>query len=125
MHEEQHELVIDADVDGLRLDQAVAARLPQYSRAAIRRWIDAGQVALNGAAVKPRVRVRSGDNVVVNARLDASEALRPQAVAFDVVHADDNLLVVAKPAGKKATKKTAAQRSTKKVTKKRAPKKKA
>ena len=37
-----HILDLPASAAGLRLDQALAAALPQYSRARLQRWIRAG-----------------------------------------------------------------------------------
>ena len=94
-----HEIEIAADVAGMRLDQALAAHFPQYSRSQIKSWIDAGDVRLNAAGCRPKTTVSLGDRVRMTARLAASAALEPQAVAFEVVYDDETLIVVDKPAG--------------------------
>ncbi len=96
---QHHELTVPEEFDGARLDQALAGLLAQYSRSALKHWIEAGDAALNGAPARPRARVRSGDRVSVTATLDAAEAHLPQAVRYDVLHSDDDLVVVDKPAG--------------------------
>ena len=96
---EQHALVLPPEVDGLRLDQALAQVLEQYSRSMLKDWIDAGQVRLNGAPTRPRARVAAGDRVEVTATLAAAGELAPQAIDFTVVHADPALIVIDKPAG--------------------------
>jgi len=84
---------------GRRLDQVLAELYPQFSRSRIKAWIEAGRVLVDGVAVRPREPVVGGERV----RIDAEEAVEtrvaPQAIALDIVHEDDDLLVVNKPAG--------------------------
>ncbi|MFM7433916.1 MAG: S4 domain-containing protein, partial [Gammaproteobacteria bacterium] len=56
-----------ADDAGERLDVVLARRLPQYSRARLQRWIDAGRVLVDGAVPARRVLVRAAQQ----ARIDA------------------------------------------------------
>ena len=98
-HAEHHRLRLPAAVDGLRLDQALARVLTQYSRSALKQWIDRGQVTLNGEPARPRTCVRTGDQVHVAATLDYTAALAPQPVEFTLVFADSDLIVIDKPAG--------------------------
>lgn len=95
----RHEVLVDEGLAGLRLDQALARALPQYSRARIRRWIEAGQVRAGGEARRPRDRVRAGEKLELAAMLAPVLGDRPEPIALDVVHADDALIVVNKPAG--------------------------
>ncbi len=95
----QHELQIPDELAGLRLDMALARLLPEYSRSRIKAWIASGQVTRNGAACKPREPVEAGDAIVVAATIETAVAPRPQAIALDVVFADDSIIVVNKPAG--------------------------
>ncbi|MGH8274831.1 MAG: 23S rRNA pseudouridine(1911/1915/1917) synthase RluD [Gammaproteobacteria bacterium] len=95
----RHELIADENLAGLRLDQALARALPEYSRTRIRRWIEDGEVTVEGAPARPRDKLRAGDRVVLTARLEPVVADRPEPIALDVVHADRALLVVNKPAG--------------------------
>ena len=95
----QHELRIPDALTGLRLDAALAQLLPEYSRSRIKAWIVSGQVTVNGAACKPRETVHGGDAIVVDAVIETVVAPRPQAIALDVVFADESIIVVNKPAG--------------------------
>jgi 23S rRNA pseudouridine1911/1915/1917 synthase len=87
---------IPPDAAGERLDVALAAHAG--SRAAAQRLIDAGQVTVDGERRPKRHLLRGGE--VVAWELQREEA--PAAVAdapFEIVHADEHLLVVDKPAG--------------------------
>ena len=93
-------LVIDAGCAGLRLDQALARLLPEYSRNRLSTWIKNGRVALDGATPSQRQKVWGGEILVVRPALDAETlAFRPEDIPLDIVYEDDTLLVADKPAG--------------------------
>ena len=96
---EHHRVELPAAVDGLRLDQALARVLSQYSRSLIKQWIDSGQVTRRGVAIKPRAPARAGDIIDVIATLDATAELAAQAVDFELAHVDEQVIVVDKPVG--------------------------
>jgi 23S rRNA pseudouridine1911/1915/1917 synthase len=84
---------------GRRLDQVLAKHLPDFSRGRIQGWIDAGMVLLDGRPTRRRARVLGGEQVRIRARLPALATHAPEPMALVVVHEDDHLLVVDKPAG--------------------------
>lgn len=90
---------MDETLAGLRLDQGLARALPEYSRSRIRQWIDAGDVTVDDARAKPRARLRAGEKILLAARLAPVIADAPEPIALDIMHEDDALLVVNKPAG--------------------------
>ena len=95
-----HTLTLPPDAAGRRFDAALARVLPQFSRARLRAWIDAGRVAVDGRVAAPTARVHGGEEVVVHATADPREmAFLPEAIALSIVAEDDTLLVVDKPAG--------------------------
>lgn len=85
---------------GLRLDQALARLLPGESRSRLARLIEEGHVTVDGAAAASRRKMKSGEAVDVAMVARPSQAAhRPEAIALAVVHEDDDLLVIDKPAG--------------------------
>lgn len=95
-------LVVPAALDGARLDRALAALMPDVSRAELARWIDAGRVALEGEAKAPRpaTKVREGAVVRAEPLPPATTDLTPDpSVPFAVLFEDEALVVVDKPAG--------------------------
>ncbi len=94
-----HALTIPVELAGLRLDQALARLLPDYSRSRLKEWIEAGRVSVENRTPRPRDPLSGGERVVVNAEMPAAETVTPQAIDIDIVHADDSLLVVNKRAG--------------------------
>ena len=94
-----HSLVLPAGVAGLRLDQALARSLPQYSRARLQGWIDAGAVLVDGRRLRAKDKVLGGEQIEVAARLEADTRVTPEAQPLTVVHQDRALFVINKPAG--------------------------
>jgi 23S rRNA pseudouridine1911/1915/1917 synthase len=92
--------VLPPSATGQRCDAALAQALPQYSRSRLRAFIDAGRVAVDGAAAVATRRMRGGEEIVVLATPEpASTAYAPEPIDLAIVHEDDTMLVVDKPAG--------------------------
>jgi 23S rRNA pseudouridine1911/1915/1917 synthase len=94
-----HEFELPATAAGERFDVALAAALPQYSRARLQQWIRGGAVRLDGRVVLPRARLHGGERVRVQAEFTAATAVAAEAIALNIVHEDEALLVIDKPAG--------------------------
>jgi 23S rRNA pseudouridine1911/1915/1917 synthase len=94
-----HALQLPAEYAGLRLDQALARALPQYSRARLQSWIEAGAVQVDGRAPRAKDKVLGGENVQIEARLETQSTVAPESLPVDVVHQDRALFIVNKPAG--------------------------
>ena len=91
---------IPVSLAGLRLDQALARLLPDESRSRLARLVAEGQVRVDGAQAPGKRKVKSGESVEVRLAPRVEEsAFRPEAIALDIVHEDDDVLVVNKPAG--------------------------
>jgi 23S rRNA pseudouridine1911/1915/1917 synthase len=94
-----HRLDLPASAAGLRLDQALAAALPQYSRVRLQHWIRSGAVRVQGRSARPRDRVQGGEQVVVEAAFALESAIPAQALPLDIVHEDEAVFVLNKPPG--------------------------
>ena len=94
-----HRAVIPESLAGSRLDQALACLFKDYSRTAIKSWIEQGQVRVNTRVPKPRDRVAQGDEIALTARFETDDGLEPQAVAYEVIFSDAEVVIINKPAG--------------------------
>ena len=87
----------------MRLDVFVAAELgPEFSRAQAARMIKAGLVRLNGVPGRAADAVRAGDKIEIenpSALPAETSRIDADAPAIEVLHADDEIVVVNKPAG--------------------------
>jgi 23S rRNA pseudouridine1911/1915/1917 synthase len=95
----RHEAVVPLSAAGRRFDQALAEMFPDYSRSRLTAWIKAGAVTLDGAPVVPRHLLKGGEHVRLEAELETEVSSAPEAIALDIVHEDEHLLVLNKPAG--------------------------
>ena len=90
---------IAGDAIGWRLDRALAAALPTLSRERLKALISSGGVVgPTGLVRDPAVKALAGDYrvTVPEPKPAHNEA---QAIALEIVHEDEHLLVVDKPAG--------------------------
>ena len=88
---------------GQRLDRALADLFPEYSRSRLQDWLKAGHLQVDGMSPAPRTRVAGGESVMLDAgvaeMLDPTLDAGPEEVDFRIVHEDEAILVVDKPAG--------------------------
>ena len=89
-----------AEDAGKRLDQYLAGRLTETSRARIQRLVSAKKVLVNGVPAKPSLRLRGAEQITILGAIE-SPALRaiPEEIPLDIVYQDQDLAVVNKPAG--------------------------
>ena len=93
--------VVPPGVVGQRLDVVLAAVWPQYSRARLQDWLRAGRVKVDEmVASDTRRRTFTGERLELDPDAPAPDTVHaPQDIPLDIIHEDDTLLVVSKPAG--------------------------
>ena len=97
---EQLKVLVDAKLDGQRIDLALTAVLTWRSRASIHRLIDGGFVHLDGREVPASRRVRTGETIVVEIPPNPTVNPDPGAnVSFPVIYEDAWMIAVDKPPG--------------------------
>ena len=85
---------------GVRLDRVLARLVPQYSRSRIQQWIEAGLVSVDGGPARAKDTVYGDETVVLQPQaVPEEQAFRPEPMALPVVHEDQDILVIDKPAG--------------------------
>ncbi|MEY4730431.1 MAG: hypothetical protein RL020_1589 [Pseudomonadota bacterium] len=97
---EEIELTVPADCAGLRLDQALARLLPEYSRSRLQQWVRDGGVSVNGTQASVKQKVSGGQIILVEPEAAPEvSAYLPENIPLDILHEDDTLMVINKPAG--------------------------
>lgn len=94
-----HDERIPIAMAGMRLDQAAAELIPDYSRERLKSWIKQGVLTLDGARARPKDKVIGGEQLALHATLEEQERWEPEDIALSIVHEDDDVLVINKPAG--------------------------
>ena len=84
---------------GARLDRWLAESLPDLSRSRIQHLIAGQHVTVNGAATKASHRLHGGETIEIDVPSLPPDDLVPEPIALTVLHEDDHVLVIDKPAG--------------------------
>ena len=101
MELEERQVIVPEDAAGERLDRVLAELLSSVSRTQIQRQIAAGRVSINGEpAAKPSQPLAAGQKIVVQLPEQAPpQHPEAEAIALEVLHEDDQIVVVDKPPG--------------------------
>jgi 23S rRNA pseudouridine1911/1915/1917 synthase len=95
---------LDRGDHGVRVDRVLLRHMRDekgVSRNRIQKWIDAGDVLVNGTAPSRAAwRVQAGDDLRIRVAEPARrEKPRAESIAVEILYEDDDLLAVNKPAG--------------------------
>jgi 23S rRNA pseudouridine1911/1915/1917 synthase len=94
------EVIVAGDEGSVRLDRVLAVRLPQLSRSRLKALILADAVTFKNAPIRdPAYHVSAGDTITID--VPEAVAAEPMAenIALDIVHEDDDIIVINKPKG--------------------------
>jgi len=94
-----HTLIVDADYDGVRLDNFLTALLPEQSRSSIQRLIKDGHVTGGPSGLRPSTAVREGQKYTIDVPPPAPSIPEPEALPLRIIYQDRDLVVLDKPAG--------------------------
>ena len=92
-------LTVGRTAAGARLDRWLAELLPDLSRSRIQHLIAGQHVTVNGAATKASHRLHGGETIEIDVPSLPPDDLVPEPIALTVLHEDDHVLVIDKPAG--------------------------
>lgn len=96
-------LVAESSEEGVRLDKWLAENLMlldyPVSRSQVQTWIEDGYVTRDGRQVKSSESVVNGMTYDVEVPMEAELEVEPEPMNLDIVHQDDDVVVVNKPRG--------------------------
>lgn len=93
------EIRVAPDSAARRLDQVLAAAVPEFSRNRLQHWIEGGQVRVDGMPRRARDKVWAGELIRLDALIEARSDCIAQPIELDLVFEDEQILVINKPAG--------------------------
>lgn len=91
--------LLSPDQAGLRLDLALAALLPEHSRAFVKKLLDYGGVVVDGKPGKAGLKVHGGENVTLFIPDPQPLAASAENLPLDVLYEDEALVVINKRPG--------------------------
>ena len=84
---------------GVRLDQLLAHHWPAFSRSRLQAWCKDGSILVDGKPARPAQRMKGGEQVTLRAELPEEGRVEAQDIPLDIIHEDEQILVINKPAG--------------------------
>ena len=106
------EITVAGDEGSVRLDRVLAVRLPDLSRSRLKALILAGAASLESASLEsasagptdlvirdPAYHVKPGDTIIIDVPAAAPPEPKGEDIALDIVHEDDDIIVINKPKG--------------------------
>jgi 23S rRNA pseudouridine1911/1915/1917 synthase len=95
----QRSAIVPEDCAGQRFDQAAARLWPEFSRARLQQWIDAGALTAAGRVLPAKTRLRGGEELLLDAVTQPQVPLQAEPIPLQIVHEDSSVFVIDKPAG--------------------------
>lgn len=97
---EHHHFIADRGQGLLRIDKFLQARIEGISRNKIQTAAKAGNILVNGTAVKQNYKVKPQDDIsVVMAYPPREVILHPEPIPLDILYEDEDIVLINKPAG--------------------------
>ncbi|ACE84622.1 23S rRNA pseudouridine(1911/1915/1917) synthase RluD [Cellvibrio japonicus] len=90
---------VPIQMNGMRFDQAASELFPDFSRSRLQGWIKDGLLTVDGRVAKPKDKLIGGETLALHAELEAQGDWEPEAIELDIIHEDDDLLIINKQAG--------------------------
>ena len=94
-----HSYIVPEDLVGQRVDKALVTLCKEYSRSTIQTWIKQGLVILDDEVPKQKDKVYGGELLEVSVPEIRQGEWEAQDLAIDIVHEDEFMMVINKPAG--------------------------
>lgn len=96
---EDHTHRVDEEEAGVRLDRFLAAHHPERSRSQLASLVKQGLVRVDGRQAKPSEKLAAGAEISVHLPEVVEHVLVPEPIPLEIIHDDNDLIVLDKPAG--------------------------
>lgn len=96
---EQHTFQITEQLNGSRIDKALASLQPEWSRTLIQQWMKEKRITVNDGAVKANYKVKTDDIITVEQPETEEYDIAAEDLQLEIVYEDEDVLVVNKPSG--------------------------
>jgi 23S rRNA pseudouridine1911/1915/1917 synthase len=93
------EILLECDIDEARIDSWISSNLEDYSRSYIQKLCQDGNVSVNGEKAKQNLKLKAGDNIVVNVPEPEMLNILAEDIPLDIVYEDEHVIVINKSKG--------------------------
>lgn len=100
MKSERYSFIVEEEMNGQRVDSAVAAFIPEISRSFSAKLIESGALRIDSLpCISKKRKLAAGETVDIEVPLPEPLDVIPEDIPIDIVYEDDDVLVVNKPRG--------------------------
>lgn len=92
-------LTVDGENSDLRLDKYLVSQFEDFTRSAVSKLIEGGQVKVNEKTASKNYKCKAGDRVEIEIPDPVELDVTAENIPLDIVYEDSDLLVVNKPKG--------------------------
>ena len=96
---EKIELTYPADDPPERLDVFIAGQVPDLTRSAVHRLIEANRVTVDELSPKPSLKLKGGERIVIDIPPPLPATPFAEDIPLDILYEDRDLIVLNKPSG--------------------------
>ena len=89
----------EINVDGVRLDKAIADIDTDISRMTVQKLIEENKVLVNGKQEKASYKVKSGDKISLEIEPPKESKLKPEEIPLDIIYEDNDIIIINKAKG--------------------------
>ena len=93
------ELTYPVDNSPERLDMFISREVPDLTRSAVQRLIDAGLITVNGVPPRPSLKLKGGEQVFIEIPPPAPAVPQAEELPLAILYEDSDLIVLDKAAG--------------------------
>jgi len=90
---------VPAEYAGKRVDQALAALFPDFSRSRLQQWVRAGYIRLGSKSPRSSDKVVGGEAIEIDVPELPTLVWEAEAIPLALIYEDDHILVINKPPG--------------------------
>ncbi len=83
----------------IRIDKYISLELSEYSRSYIQNLFKNDNILLNGKIVKPSVKVKEMDKIIINIPKDKELEILPEEMDLNIVYEDEYFVIINKSSG--------------------------
>ena len=90
---------VPTEYAGKRVDQALAALFPDFSRSRLQQWVREGYIRLGSKSPRSSDKVAGGEAIEIDVPEPPTLAWEAEAIPLALIYEDDHILVINKPPG--------------------------
>ena len=95
----RHTVIVDKETESLRLDKLLGKAFPEFTRSALQKLIERGNVTKDGKPLAKNYKAKAGERIELLIPPPETMDAKPEDIPLEIVYEDDDLLVVNKPKG--------------------------